>query len=686
MDRFILFSIIWLAVLFSAHGNALAVVHQNLSVRLDPAEHQIYTAAEMSLGEGESAWPESFLLAAHAKITAVTVDGVASSYRFSHGRFEVTLPDASSKLEIHYSIRYEDPVPQDIVGIEDPSYGVSATIMPQGAYLSESSSWHPRAENLQSLFTVNIIAPQDMTGVTAGRLEDYHKTATETSITWQTRYPQEALALAAGHYTLHREDFDRLQLLVFVSQENAPLASGYLESIREYLGLYRELFGPYPYEKFAVVENFYPTGYGLPGWTLLGSKVIKLPFIRTTSLPHEIAHSWWGNSVEIDYGSGNWGEGLATYVADYYLKERSDSQEAFEYRRKLLRDFASLVTAGDDFPLSAFRSRMSKRDQAIGYGKSAMVFHMLREFIGDEAFWSALREVASDGRGKRYGWSDLRRHFEAAAQADLGVFFEQWTMQTGAPLLSLSDVEAVKVASGWQVSGSLHQDGQPYELAVPIRLVTDKQSYEQVVGFSESQDCFLFTVADPPHSLEVDPDSQLFRRLYAQEIPATVNDLRASLVPLVVVAKGSERLLPASRDLLRGLQWHRAEVVSEADFIKRPLTERDLLFLGWPQSEAFQPEIPEEFSSDKAELPIAQELEDDDPGVFFMVKKAASGSHLRAYFLPGSVTAATDVARRIPHYGRYSYLFFKKGKNVHKATWKPKVSPLKVFLKTDGAL
>ncbi len=671
-------------MVLSAFTNAVAIIHQDVNVRLDPPAHKLYTTVKMSLVDGSSAWPNSFLLAAHAKIKSVTVDGVTAAYDFSHGRLHTSLPDASATLEIRYSILYEDAVPQDIVGIEDPSYGVSATIMPQGTYLSEASSWHPRAEGVDNLFRVNVIGPQGMTGVTAGRLLDY-KAAAETMTTWQTDFPQAAIALAAGHYQMHRDDFDDIQLLVFVSPENSPLAAGYLESIREYLGLYRDLFGAYPYAKFAVVENFYPTGYGLPGWTLLGSTVIRLPFIRTTSLPHEIAHSWWGNSVEIDYGSGNWGEGLATYVADYYLKELSSPQEAFEYRRKLLRDYASLVSAEDDLPLNAFRSRMSKRDQAIGYGKSAMVFHMLRELIGDEAFWSALQQVALDGRGKRYGWSDLRSHFETAAQIDLKDFFEQWIMQPGAPRLSLSDVDTVKVASGWQVSGTLHQQGQRYELAVPLRLVTEKRSYEQVIGLYDQQDCFVFTVADPPKSLAVDPDSQLFRRLYAQEIPATVNDLRASKAQLVVVAKGSESLLPASQDLLRGLQWHQAEVVSEADFNKNPKLDRDILFLGWPQSKALQPAWPDEISSSVPTLPITYELGERGPDVFFVVVKGESGEPLRAYFLPGSVVAAEDVARRVSHYGRYSYLFFRDGRNLVKATWQAKASPLKVLLKTDGA-
>jgi aminopeptidase N len=400
MCRIILFCIVCFSIVSPARAWCGSVIDQNISLRLDPDGHRLYATARMTLASEDSAWPKEFFLAAHAKIEEVKANGVVLPYDFSEGRLKLELPVDTAKCVISYSIRYEDPVPQNLVGIEDPSYGVSATILQRGVYLSENSGWHPRADGTSSIFRVEIKAPLAMTGVTAGRLEEYARTETETSVTWQTLFPQAGLALAAGPYELHREELENIQLLVFVTVENSGLAPGYLASIREYLILYQELFGPYPYEKFAVVENFYPTGYGLPGWTLLGSTVIRLPFIRTTSLPHEIAHAWWGNAVEIDYGSGNWGEGLATYVADYYLKELNDPQQALEYRRKLLRDYAALVDAGDDRPLSLFRSRMSKRDQAIGYGKSAMVFHMLRDLIGDEPFWKGLQNVAREGRGQ----------------------------------------------------------------------------------------------------------------------------------------------------------------------------------------------------------------------------------------------------------------------------------------------
>ncbi|NOR49958.1 MAG: M1 family peptidase, partial [Desulfuromonadales bacterium] len=498
---------------------ASGLIDQNLFIRIVPDEHLLEGRAVLTLFDGYAEWPTAFRLASRAEIDSVTADGMSVPFAFEKGRLVIPLKGSAATLTVTYRVRFDDPVPQDRVGIEDPSFGVTATIMPQGTFLSARSGWHLQPIGANSRFRVTISGPPGLYGVTTGRLVGLKSSAAGAQSIWQTQRHQSALALAAGYYQVERDDLGETQLLVFTSAENAALASGYLESCREYLQLYQKLFGPYPYAKFAVVENFYPTGYGLPGWTLLGSSVIKLPFIRTTSLPHEIAHTWWGNAIEIDYASGNWGEGLATYVADYYPKELHAPAEALEYRRKILRDYATLVDASDDLPLTAFRSRMSKRDQAVGYGKSAMVFHMLRNLIDDQAFWSGLQAAARDGLGKRYAWSDLQRHFEAASGMDLTTFFRQWIGRTGAPQLQLTDVIVMPVDTGWQVSGTILQDEPLYDLAVPLRLETATRTYEQTLGFAERQNCFVFTVTERPVSLTVDPESAMFRKLYLEELP-----------------------------------------------------------------------------------------------------------------------------------------------------------------------
>ncbi len=680
--RLILFLFILTSVPVAAGAEGL--INQELFSRIVPEKHLLEGKAVLTRVDPRADWPVAFRLAAQADIDAVTGDDQPVPFTFVNGRLQLSMKSAAHTLTIVYRIRYDDPVGQDHVGIEDPSLGVTATIMPQGTFLSAASAWHPLPVDAKCRYRVTISGPTGLHGVTSGRLVGLENSAAGAETIWQTQRPQSALALAAGYYQVERDTLGETQLLAFFSAGNATLAADYLQSCREYLQLYQELFGAYPYPKFAVVENFYPTGYGFPGWTLLGSSVIKLPFIRTTSLPHEIAHTWWGNAVEIDYSSGNWGEGLATYVADYYLKELHAPDEALEYRRKILRDYAALIDVGDDLPLTAFRGRQSKRDQAVGYGKAAMVFHMLRNLIDDEAFWAGLRAAAGEGIDKRYAWKDLQRHFETASDMDLETFFRQWTLRAGAPQLQLTDVTVMPVDGRWQVSGTLLQDAPLYDLAVPLQVETATRNYIQTIGLSERQNCFLFTITETPLSLSVDPKSDLFRKLYPEEVPSTINDLRASRAPLVVVARGSEALLEASRDLLRGLQWQQAPVINEDDYLAQRPTDKDLLVLGWPKSQELRLTLPDGFTVADQQFTIKGQLYSEADDVLFFVLPGHAANRVTGYFLPGSQAAARDTARRISHYGRYSTLAFHKGSNQVKTTWDPVGSPLKRIFTKDA--
>ena len=183
-------------------------------------------------------------------------------------------------------------------------------------------------------------------------------------VTWREDRPQDDIYLIAAPFTAYVQPTDHGEAQVYLRTPEEALARRYLDATADYLALYSDLIGPYPYAKFALVENFWETGYGMPSFTLLGPQVIRLPFILHSSYPHEILHNWWGNSVYIDYATGNWSEGLTAYLADHLLKEREG--QGAQYRRDGLQTYADYVRDGEDFPLSAFRGRHGSASQAIG--------------------------------------------------------------------------------------------------------------------------------------------------------------------------------------------------------------------------------------------------------------------------------------------------------------------------------
>ncbi len=673
--------IVLLMMVFVSPASASELLHHDIDITIIPAEQKIRVVDTLSLRAGNGEWPGHFRLTPDAVIESVTVNRKKIGYRFTNGVLQIRERlKANDRMTVTYQTTGNDQVPANTVGIEDPSYGIRAAITPQGAFFSSGSAWLPLAEGRLATHDVRISAPEGLVGVTSGRFIASETDAGQTKTVWQNRVAQEHLALAVGYYQIHRDDFDDIQLLTFFTSQNNALAEGYLAACRDYLSFYQEHFGPYPYAKFAVVENFYPTGYGLPGWTLLGSTVIRLPFILTTSLPHEIAHAWWGNSVKVDYTSGNWAEGLATYVADYLLKERTSAKEARDYRFKMLSDYATLVDETNNFPLTDFRGRTSKPEQAVGYGKAAMVFHMLRQMIGDQHFWEGLRQVASRHANKRTSWENLKQVFSEVSGQNLDWFFQQWINTSGAPLLTLKDVRHVQTDHGWRVTGMIDQQTvNPYRFDIHLELLTQDASRVSKLSVSQKETRFQVDSPAAPVALRADPDYDLFRQLYLEELPVTTNSLRASRQRLVVLADGyDQEWLTASSDLLRGLQWHRAPVIKEDKLSPQQREERDLLIIGRPTEPGLLDCLPSDISIDKHEF-SKEDKTFKNPGdaLFITTGRTTDCQGVVGIFVPLSTTVANQVARKIPHYGRYSTLVFANGQNIIKETRDAENSPLR---------
>ncbi|TKB73481.1 MAG: M1 family metallopeptidase, partial [Nitrospira sp.] len=257
-------------------------------------------------------------------------------------------------------------------------------IGPEGVYLSGETRWYPDLAGALPTFRVSVTTPKGWEAVTHGRQVSHREDQGGVTAEWDVATRTEALTLVANRFVTTRRDWKGIELVTYLFPDDAALADEYLEASARYLETYVNLLGPYPFPKFAVVENFFASGLGMPSFTLLGSGVIKRHYTQPYALGHEIVHSWIGNSVFNDPASGNWVEGLTTYLANYYYEELTGMPEqAKEQRRLMLRSYAVYVRAEEDYPVAAFKRKVDQKDNAIGYQKAAMVFHMLRREIGD---------------------------------------------------------------------------------------------------------------------------------------------------------------------------------------------------------------------------------------------------------------------------------------------------------------
>ncbi len=241
---------------------------------------------------------------------------------------------------------------------------------------------------------------------------------------WSAPTPTEEIYVIGAEFTQYELPIGNVTAMAYLRTPDDAMANKYLTTTAQYMEMYRQMLGPYPYTKFALVENFWETGYGMPSFTLLGSQIIRFPFILHSSYPHELLHNWWGNSVYIDFDTGNWAEGLTAYMADHLVAEQRGT--GAEYRRSTLQRYTSYVDASTDFPLRDFVGRTDGPTEAVGYGKTSMVFDMLREQVGDENFVRSFQRFYRNNKYAVGTWDDIRTAFEDTTDKDLKPFFEQW--------------------------------------------------------------------------------------------------------------------------------------------------------------------------------------------------------------------------------------------------------------------
>ncbi len=657
-------------------------VHHDLRITLHPAENRLEGVDTITIGP---AAPADVVLYLTEKATGINllVDGRPAPFSFENGqlRLEPGSVKASDPLRISlaYAAVFNDPVPVMPANTDNPGYGVSGTISPQGTLLLYGAGWYPHVDAERVSFGLNVEAPAGVVAVTAGRSLGHRTGGDRTISTWVIDHPVRGLSLSAARYQVRQETFGRVTAATYFLPQSDDLSRPYLAATGRYLRLYESLFGPYPFDKFAVVENFFPTGYGFPSYTLLGSRVLRLPFIIDTSLGHEIAHCWWGNGVYVDGAGGNWSEGLTTYVADYLYKERESEQAAREYRRKILRNYATLVTPANDFPISRFQSRFNPVTKVIGYDKCAMVFHMLRRHIGEEAFWGALRDIYQKYLFRPASWQQLRESFERRSGTDLTFFFRQWVERRGAPLPTLEDVAAEPAGSGWSVTGAVSQAATYFDFNVPLVLETAVgATIVRRLDVGGEKTPFVLNATDRPVALTVDPDYDFFRRLYPSEIPPSINTIKgASSVLVITAADLADGVKKAADTLLLSLGVENYRVVTEDRLDVTAIGESDLLLIGLPSRTDLLAAVDGRIALTKQSFELEGVTYRGPADVFFGVFKPSGRTRrATALFFPLSSEYAELVARKITHYGSYSYLAFNRGQNQVKGVWPTLASPL----------
>src|SRR6476620_2655054 len=283
-----------------------------------------------------------------------------------------------------------------------------------------------------------------------------------------------------------------LALTVQANPRQASRGRGTAERTGAIFQFYASLVGDAPYPSFTVAlsESDLPGGHSPAYFAVLNQTLPTTPYVWRNDpvsfngypsffLAHELGHQWWGQAVGWKNYHEQWlSEGIAQYFAAMYAqKERGD--DTFEGVLKQMRRWAIDISPQGPVYLG-YRLGHIKGDsrifRAVVYNKAAMVLHMLRGLLGEEAFFRGMRTFYTDWKFKKAGTEDLRAAMEKSSGQDLKPFFEAWIYGTDIPRVAVKHV-----VQGSTATVTIEQRGEVIPVPVTVTLVYAAGNTERLV-------------------------------------------------------------------------------------------------------------------------------------------------------------------------------------------------------------
>ena len=638
------------------HAPPVRVQHR-LHVRLDPAERQLQVADEMTV---DGAGIIALALGAQFALQEATLDGRALPAPIrtqSEQRWSIDLGALGAhRLALRYGGELAPLMPTDHRGTLEEMPPMAS---PRGSYLPAGSGWIAQLGDLPFEYRLQLELAPGQRGLVPGQLSEEQDSAQGYRALFTTAHPFEGIDLFAAPYVvverwLERDGGEPIRLRTWFHPEIADLSASYLAALERYFTLYEGWIGDYPFGEFSVVSSPLPTGFGMPTLTYLGVDVLKLPFIKSTSLGHEVLHNWWGNGVYVDYATGNWAEGLTTFMADYTYKEQAGPEAARGLRLDWLRDFAA-VPPGQDQPLRVFTARTHGTSQIVGYDKAAFVFLMLRDGLGEMAFKAGVQRFWREQRFRRAGWADLQRAFEHTSGQALGDFFDQWLTRSGAPRLRIEHAQLDRDGADFVVRVRLVQTQPAYALRVPLVLDSEAGAEVHMVQLDAQRQSFDLRSASRPRALQLDPELRLFRRLDDGELPPILRQVMLDPNALTVVPADDPEIQAQAQALSARLMDH-------APRLRRTLPDREtpvLLIGAHREVDAFLA---------TNGLPARPPQVSGNGTAQIWTARQRNGATLAVVSVDGREALAA-LMRALPHYGRQSWLVFQGTQAIDRGVW-----------------
>ncbi|MGB0892759.1 MAG: M1 family metallopeptidase, partial [Flavobacteriaceae bacterium] len=310
-----------------------------------------------------------------------------------------------------------------------------------------NSCWFPTidAPNQKTSQEIYITVPDRFVTLSNGTLEKQtqNKNGTRTDYwNFTQKHAPYLFFMGIGEYEIVKDSYKNIPVNYYVEKEYAPYAKDIFGLTPEMIGFFADKLGvEYPWNKYSqIVARDYVSG-AMENTTAVihGESAYQTPGqlidenIQENTIVHEVFHHWFGDLVTSESWSNlTLNESFANYSEYLWREHKYGKLNADMHLYKESQAYMN----GQNYDKNLVRFYYDDKEDMfdeVSYNKGGVILHMLRKYIGDEAFYTSLKKYLNENKYKSAEVHQLRLILESVTGKDLNWFFNQWFLASGHP-------------------------------------------------------------------------------------------------------------------------------------------------------------------------------------------------------------------------------------------------------------
>ena len=528
------------------HSFPFRATNYDVEVFLHPDDQTIQGQAKVDFVAEQVAKTVLVELHQDLHVASVKMNGQPVTYARDNNApllLTVALPSTVSPgTRVSLTFEYSGPVSSEE---DSPTRGVRfASVDKTNAYLLLPARWFPLTNYPSNRYPgkFNLIVPAGFTVAGTGRADPpttqpgIGGASSQTSYVFHCDQPGPNGSFVAGSLQLTPAPTEGYQFSFYTPPSQVSTVGSYASSLGQVMSYFADTFGPLngpqgaiPSLTIAQLPDGTLAGYSAPGLLLISAREWT-PKSNDRLLSQLAAGQWWGDRVLPATAADAWvTDGLSRYAEAMYAEQSGGVAQL----NKALEDFAVGALMFEDAAPIAQADRIGAYSDpyySIVDDKGAMVFHMLRAELGDEAFTALLKDFYKQNRGKTATIDSFEKMTKAPPAkpgeppVNLLSFYSQWLNSTGVPEFTLQYI-VYRTPKGFQIVGTVKQGLDTFRMPVDVKVDTEGNPETKKILVTGTTSPFkIETFGRPkPNGITIDPNNNLLKSSPRLRVRATIS-------------------------------------------------------------------------------------------------------------------------------------------------------------------